>query len=432
MLRRLNVAAATLIAITATGVARAETLTLPSALAEARKAGTDLAVAKARVKVAESGFASANKLVRTNPQLSASYGTDAPFDNEGDSGWSLGLSHTLELGGQQSLRRDIVHADVSESVSEEARVRNQLLGDVVVAFYGLDTARRSVVVEKQIAALYDRLLVAARISFEKGGGSKLDLLTMQVETARINADLAKAGALASSLESDLTGLLGRTGAVALEPSTDDVPKIETFAVTALLEKALDQRSELAIARARRKSYVAQETLVGREVWLSPTISVGVSRDRNVWGPGGFIMAPGGVPGLLGVDTSWTLLNVGITIPLPFFDARASDRARAAAGIDLSTTEERAARVKIEAEVRSAVALANGLSASFASLEKARPAMKEALELIEKAFTKGESGISETLLGTERMLRAQLVWLAARGDYLRARALIDRAIGAWSS
>jgi outer membrane protein TolC len=59
-------------------------------------------------------------------------------------------------------------------------------------------------------------------------------------------------------------------------------------------------------------------------------------------------------------------------------------------------------------------------------------MAEVLELQEKAFTKGSTGISETLLGTERVLRAQLLWLAARGDYLRARALVDRAIGAWSA
>ncbi len=429
---RFPAAVTVLIVVVHASTARAESLSLASALAEAKKAGADLAVASARVKVAETGFASANKLVRTNPQLSASFGTDRPFENDGDRAWSLGISHTIELGGQQSLRRDIVRADVAESISEEARVRNQLLSDVVVAFYGLDTARRTVVIEKQISALYERLLVAARNAFDKGGGSKLEVLTMEVESARIAADLAKAQALAASLQAELAGLLGRTGASSIEAATDDVPKVETFSVDTLLTKASDQRAEIAVARARKRSFAAQETLVGREVWLSPTFSVGVSHDRTIWGPGGFRTTPGGVPGLLGVDTSWTLLTVGITVPLPFFDARASDRARASAGIDLSTTEERAARVKVEAEVRSAVALANGLSASFAALEKARPAMAEVLELQEKAFTKGSTGISETLLGTERVLRAQLLWLAARGDYLRARALVDRAIGAWSA
>jgi len=406
-------------------------LTLPAALAEARTASADLAVAKARVKVASAAFASADKLIATNPTLSGSYATGAPFGSS-DRAWSLGLSQTIEIGGQQALRHDLVESEVAGSEADGGRVRNELLADVVVSFYGLDTARRALVVENEIVTLYNQLLVVAKTNLDKGVGTKLDVLTLEMEIARLRGDAATAKGLGDSLEAELRGLLGRTGAIEIEPTTDEVPKIDIVDVEALVAKALVHRPELAAARARKKTFQVEGTLAKREAWLSPTLGIGVQSERMVFGLEGFVTTGAGVPGLVGIDERRTTLVLTLSIPFPLFDARASTVAKASAGYDLASAEERSARTKIEAEVRAAAAVAKSTGDAFAIQEKARAATIEAAAAYRESFEKRQIGLGEALLGEERVLRARLAYLAARGSYLRARALLDKVSGAWAS
>lgn len=411
--------------------AAAAPLTLSAALTEARSAAPDLVTAKARVGVANAGFASANKLVATNPTLSLGYATGAPFGDE-DRMWSFGISQTIEIGGQQGLRRAIVEGQVDESAAEEARMRNELLSDVVVGFYGLDSARRTVAVESEIVTAYESLLAIARTNLEKGVGTKLDVLTLEMETGRLRADLVASKAIAEALEVQLAALLGRMAGTKIEPSTEEVPVVATLDASALVAKGLANRPEIAAARARKRVFGSEGTLARREVWLSPTIGVGIQDERMAFGLGGFRLAPGGVPGLLGIDEHRTALTVSLSIPLPFFNPNSTAVAKSAAGLDLASAEERAATTKIEAEVRAAVLIAKGAGDAFAIHEKTRPATTEAGAAYLESFEKRQIGLGEALLGQERVLRARLQYLTSRSNFLRAKAIVDRAIGAWAT
>jgi cobalt-zinc-cadmium efflux system outer membrane protein len=426
---KLSVLAGALAFLTLSWPASAAPLALAAALAEARTSAPDLAVAKARVKVASAGFASANKLVATNPTLSFGYSTGAPFGSAGDRTLSFGLSQTIEIGGQQGLRRDAVAGEEAGGEAEGRRVRNELLADVVVAFYGLDTARRTVRWQADIVGVYEELLAVAQAALEKGGGTKLDVLTLQMELSRVRGDLATSRGLAGALEAELGGLLGRTGAVAIEPTVDEVPAVGAFDVDALVKKALEERPELAAARARQRLYRVEGSLARREAWLSPTFGLGLENDRMAFGLGGFQLGAGGVPGLLGIDERRTALVLTFSIPLPIFDARSRDVARSEAGFDLAVSEERAARVKVEAEVRAAAAQCKGAGEGLQLLEGARKTTDEAAAAYRESFEKRQIGLGDALLGEERVLRARLSYLAARGSYLRAEALLDRAVGA---
>lgn len=414
----------------ASRLASAATLTLDAALTEARSSSPDVAVAKARVQVASASFASANKLVATNPTLNFGYGSGAPFGNGGDRVASFGISQTIEVGGQQGLRRDAVAAEAEGAEAEGRRIRNELLADVVVAFYGLDTARRTVRFEAEIVTVYEQMLAAAKLALEKEAGTKLNVLTLEMELARVRADVATSKALVGSLEADLAGLLGRTGAVALEPAVDDVPGVADADVEALVKLGLERRPELAAARARQRTFRVEGTLARREAWLSPTIGLGVQNERMAFGLEGFRLGAGGVPGLQGIDERRTSLVVSISIPLPIFDPRTRDVARSEASFDLASAEERQAKVKVEAEIRSAAALTKGAGEAFRMLESAWKSTDDAAAAYRESFAKRQIVLSEALLGEERVLRARLAYLAARGSYLRAKALLGRATGEW--
>jgi cobalt-zinc-cadmium efflux system outer membrane protein len=413
-------------------LASAEKLTLDAALTEARSSSPDVAVAKARLQVASSGFAAANKLIATNPTLNFGYGTGAPFGDGGDRVVSFGLSQTIEVGGQQGLRRDAVAADAAASEADGRKVRNELLADVVVAFYGLDTARRTVRLEAEIVTAYEQMLAATKLAFDKEAATKLDVLTLEMEVARVRADLATSKSLVTSLEADLAGLLGRTGAQTIEPTVEDVPAVADLDVEALVKDGLERRPELAAARARQRTFRVEGTLARREAWLSPTISLGVQNERMAFGLGGFVLAPEGVPGLMGIDERRTSLVVSLSIPLPIFDPRTRDVARSEASFDLAAVEERQAKVKVEAEIRSAAALTKGAGDAFRTLESARKSTDDAAAAYGESFAKRQIVLSEALLGEERVLRARLAYLVARGSYLRAKALLGRATGEWGS
>ena len=430
IVRNLALAATAVLAVWMPRAAWASPLTLSGALAEANTSAADLATARSHITVARAGFASADKVVATNPTLSASYTSGAPF-GDADRAWTLGVSQTFEVGGQQGLRRDVASSEVAASSAELSRVRNEVLGAVVIAFYGLDTARRVALVDREIAELYERLLGVARTNLEKGVGTKLDVLSLEVEVARLRAEEAGAVGLAASLEADLAALLGRTGAAAIEPLTDDTPVVPTVDPGALVAKALARRPELTALRARQRRFQAEGRLAVREAWLSPTFGVGVQRERMAFGREGFQLAPGGAPGLLGIDERRTAIVVSASIPLAVFDARAGTVARSSASFDLALAEEKAQRARIEGEVRAAAALVKSAGEAFAIQEKARAAATEAAVGYRDAYERRQIGVADLLLAQERLLRARLVHLGARGALLRAVAMLERATGAWT-
>ena len=75
----------------------------------------------------------------------------------------------------------------------------------------------------------------------------------------------------------------------------------------------------------------------------------------------------------------------------------------------------------------AAVVAKSTGEAFAIQEKARAATNEAAAAYRESFEKRQIG-----LGVERVLRARVAYLAARGNYLRARALLDKVTGAWTS
>lgn len=411
-------------------MAVAEPVTLDRVVTLARDAAPSVTVAKKRVTEAEAGFASANKLLRFNPKFQFGLATDAPFDNEGDRTLAFGLSQTVEIGGQQGLRRDIAGAEVATAAAEMRRTRNDVSSETVGTFFALDTARKQVSVEKQIAEIYKKLATSGRSLFERGAITRLDLATLEIETARVETQVERDNGAAAALESELGGLIGRPG-MALEPVTPERPPIEILGADEVVARALGGRPELAGARARQRTATAAGMLIGRELWLSPTFSVGLRHERVVHGVGGFRFGPGGVPNLLGVDNPFWIASADISVPIPIFEQRNTERSKAAAAFDLATAEERAILVAVETEVRAAVARANAAARAFELQEKARATMEEMGPLYESAFARGATTVSDTLLGEERVLRARINYLMVRGEYLRARALVERAAGAWS-
>lgn len=408
----------------------AEPMTLSRVLALADSAPR-VAGARARVEVARAGLATSGRLLRHNPTLRAGLETDAPFGNDGDRTLSVGVEQTVELGGQQGLRREIAGAEIEDAAAGAKRARNDFIADVSASFHALDTVKRRVLVSRQVGDLFTRMASTAQSQLARGSITRLDVAALELEKSRFDAQLLRDAGMVEAAEYELAGLVGRPG-LRIEPVGEE-PSGEgaSSGVESLVARALRTRPELAAARARQRSASGQETLAGREAWLTPTIGVGIKNERLVFGRDGLRFGPPGAPGLLGVDHRVTIAGVDLSIPLPLFEQRNTDRARARADRAVAAADETTAHSAIEAEVRAAAAQVRAASKALAAYEKTRVVAEEAAVLLDNAFARGAATVNDVLVGQERILRARLADVAARGELLRLRVELDRAVGAWA-
>ncbi len=415
--------------VLAATTARAEPMTLERVLALVNEAPR-AHVARARAVASRAGVRTANKLLRHNPTLRGSLETDAPFDNDGERSLGVAIEQAFELGGQQGLRRDLAGAESDEGAASSAGAVADLKTEVVARFFEVDTLARELAVGRQVAEVYRRLSVSAAALVERGAITRIDLAVIDLEKTRVEAQLARDSGWLEAESRELASLAGRP-TLAIEPVTSDAVAPLAASADALVADAVVRRPELAATRHRQRGATAKESLALREVWLTPTVAVGVKQERLVFGRGGLRLDAGAAPGLNGVDHRMWVAAVDLSIPLPVFEQRNTDRARAQGELAIASAEELATRDRIEGEVRAAAARADAAWRAFEISSTTRTVAEETSALVESAFARGAVTVNEVLVAHERILRARLGVVRARGDVLRARAVLAGARGHWS-
>ncbi len=405
--------------------ATADTMTLRQAIDAARSA-PQAAAARARAAVSQTGFASANKLLRHNPTLRASGESDFLFDRDGDRSLAVALSQTIEIGGQQGLRRDRAHAEAAAGAAELRREQIDIVAEVTAAFYSAEGLARQLELDRDLAALHARIAQTAQALVQRGSITRPEAVAADLERVRADAAVERSAGASEAAERRLAALVGRpAGRIAAVASAAPTAVPED---AALVARALATRPELAHARARRNMATSEESLAAREVWLSPTLELGLRDERLVFGRSGLRLPAGALPELQGVDNRMTLVTAEVSFALPVFEQRNSDRARARALVAAARGEEIAMVPRIEGEVRAAAAEVRAAARVVAETEKARALSEEAARLYESAFIRGALTVNDALLGHERILRARQSHVVARTELNLARARLDVALG----
>jgi len=355
-------------------------LTLEAAIRLSLENNPDLRASGARVEAASGRAQQAGKW--SNPDLELST-EDWPMDQGNgfsDAKQLIGISQSLPYPGKKSLDRRIGGAGVKLSGAELAVRRTEIVRDVKAGFYRVLAAERMVEVTGKLVSIAESAAATARKRVDAGAAAFQEQLRaeVQLEQARSGqADQQRELAVARQAlavllgwpelkTARLVGTLVETPNVALLDVNQDEWLTRHPSAAAALANA--ERAELEARRARLEKY--------------PDVKLGVA--------GGRIGA-----------TDESIVQLGVSLPLPVLDRGKGREREAHANVQVAKAELQAVQQQLQREWTNARERYRTAMQHVACYrERILPKAEEALRLVQTGFEQGKFGFID-LVDTQR-------------------------------
>ncbi len=355
-------------------------LTLQHALGLAMKHNPGLQASGARKEAAQGRSQQAHTWQNPELELSAE---DIPVGSSRISQGKhmVGISQTVPFPGKKRLDGEIGDADVMSGDAQWRLHRAELAREVKICYFQVLAAERSAQVAADLVRLAESSAEAARKRTDAGDTSVQEQLRAEIQMEQARTGQADAQKEVIEARQDLVVLLGVPAmrAVVLSGIPDEA------AEPAVLSQGPDvwlaRHPAMVVARAKCKLAESTARRAGLEAYADPKIGVSGGRDET---------------------TDENLMELRLSIPLPFFD-RGKGRIREGKALvreaeaELDATEQ-----KLLGCWRAAVARFRTAAAQVkAQRERVLPKSEEALRLVRAGFEQGKFGFID-LLDTQRM------------------------------
>jgi len=330
--------------------------------------------------------------------------------------------------------------DFEKTSSELAAARERIISSQYIQ----DRQKQQVVYD--VASLYlkaltyDDLMEAARSTrkslqalmtqtqelADAGRAVPADVLKISARLAQIESDLATLEAGHSITVNQLAADMGYEGD--LPPLVYAVPEktlpVVSESVPELVQEAMTNRPDLISHQHEIQATQAQETAAHRSRW--PRIEL----RGGVYEYAGSSPSSSAGPQADSPDTTADDWGIGLRITFPLFDAglRAGQIASATAQAELAKTAERKLRLKIEKEVKSALA---ELESAEKRVQATRQSVVQAKEVLRNERLKYEAGrsvINFVLDAEAALLTNQSLLKQAQRSVGIARLILDLSLG----
>jgi cobalt-zinc-cadmium efflux system outer membrane protein len=383
-------------------------VTYRQALASARVAAPDLAVARGQEHIAEAEVGVAG--VYPNPSFSVATSTQAAR-------FSAGASIPLIIFGQRGAAMDASRAELATVRVETEAVYNDVRSATARAFIDLWLAQKTAAARADGAQVATRIEAAVVYLVEKGKSPETDSLRVHAERLRADADAQEAEGLVDVAASELSRWIGSPGEALLRAEGDPdvpVPPPPLSALAARLDGNPQIRREQADARAAEARADRERALV------RPTLSLDLGFDA--YDP--TLVTP--CTPQITVDCGGTPpvnYRAGLTLDVPLFNQRGPmiDRERAAA--DAARTRASAEHTRQLSALVAAYRTFLAVSARVKALDEAVvPAAEAAAARTEEAHTLGYAPLFAVLDAEKARIDAKITLLEARAA--RANAWVD--------
>lgn len=397
--------------LAANGVRAEEPLRLADVVAAALDANPSIAVARQRAQAMREVPAQVSAY--DDPTLSWE-GWDIPESLRVDQAENniFRLSQKVPYPGKRTLA-GMAATREADAASEDVRTSQlDVRAAVTRAYADLWLAHERTRIIGRDRALIERSAKTAESQYAVGQSTQADVLRAQVELTHATIQERTAGLAIDRARAALNALLSRAPSQPLGvPEPPAVRHIDA-SVDTLVERALQQRPELA----------AQRSTIGREtsgvelarLGTRPDFEVSVGRFLNYGRSDGF-----------GAMASVTLPFVQELISGKYGAAVGEARARVAG----AESEMRRLRDAVQREVAEAYAMANSAALEHDLARSTHvPHAEQAVRVTEAAYVSGEVDFA-ALLDTLRMMQAtHLQHIEAAAAYERAVADLERAVG----
>jgi outer membrane protein TolC len=372
---------------------------------------------------------------------------------------SLGITITqplLQGFGIDVNRRFIRIAGNEEKIAN--LVFNQqvitTVSSVIRLYWDLVSLRADVRVKEQALATAQKLYDDNKQQVEVGTLAPLQLKQAAAEVARAKQDLINSQSLVDQQEIVLKNVLTRSGSS--DPSLDSVhivtldhitvPQSDNLPpVSALVAEALRNRPDLAQAQIEITN--AGLSLKGSKNGLLPQLNIVAGATNNalagsvnplspIGSPPGTLRSPdpfllGGAGAVLSqiFQRNFPDYGIGFQLNIPLRNRVAqADVARDQLQMRQSEVRLKQTENQVSVEVQNAVVTLRRARASYDAAVETRQLQQEALEAEQQRFSVGQSTSFFVIQYERDLAQARSTEVIAMGNYAKARAALDRALG----
>lgn len=406
---RMRAAALAALASLAMADAGAQALTLPEAWRLAEERNPALRSAAATMHGARGQLAESRAPLWNNPEASLEGSrTRIPQAEERYRGWTLGLSQTFEIAGQQGLRRGAAEAELATVEAQVAEARAQLRAEVEERFVQVLALQLRAGVERETVALVAQAEAAMQKRLDAGESSRLERNLASVEAERARNQLTQVEELITQSRAELASLLQLPPAD-LPEVAGELRRAAGYTLEELLQSGV-RRHKLASLGKREDA--ARERLALERAARYPDLTLGVTTGRD------------GPPGL-----RENVLGFAVSVPLPVFRRNDAGVGRAMTELAQVQIEKQSSERDIQAAVRTQWRRVEQLEARAGRLRgSVARTLEENQRLSRRAFEEGEIGALELVVVNRQLAELRRDVLEAETELRLARVALERAAG----
>lgn len=389
-------------------------LTLEAAWQLADQSNAVLKSARANLATAEGQLADTQGLLWNNPQIAAErVRHTVPDPGLGDRTqreWSVGLTQTLEIAGQQGYRRTAAEQELAALRETIEEARRQLRAEVEQKFVRVVSLQLRAEMETGLVDLIKENSAVTRKRFDAGEDTKLDANLAEVELGRAGNQLEIVAEQLIQARADLATLL--------QLPAEKLPTVKgSLAGNPELPYTVDQLLAAAASRAQLRALDHREQAARHRLGLEraavyPDVTVGLSSARE--GPG---------------DAREKLVGLSVSIPLPFFRRNAAGIGKASAELTQAEIEKQAAARDTRARVLTLWQKLDSLRQRVRRMDQSvLQRLEENQRLSTAAYRAGEISLVQMLLATRQVLDTRREVLEAMTDFALTRSELEQSAG----
>jgi len=325
--------------------------------------------------------------------------------------YMLTIEQEISGRGKRDLRAAVAQKDAEIASNDVAVSARQTLTDLKHAYATLLVSRKAAELYSQSATVLRQLADASESKYASGRISQQDVLKPVLELSKLYDEALMSRQQADLATAQLNVLMGRSADAPIGPLEDVPLSSDLPAIGELVQLAIDHQPELQAARLAIDRAKAELAIAKGDARPDYTVQ------------GGYMLTPRGTD-------AWTG-HVAITWPsAPWSRGKVSARiAETAAGV--TATEARVQAV--ESTLRLAIQQA------FIRFETAKqraaliqttivPQSRQALEVSRVGYESDRIDFLTLLENQRTLLNEQLDYARALGDFVEARADLERAVG----
>ena len=344
---------------------------------------------------------------RTGPAPPAIINTD-PNNHYSN---TLSLSQTIFDFGKtynqvqiQSLGKESSQADLQD-------ISEQVILGVKQTYYGYLQAKMSRDVAQDTVNQFQQHYEIAKVFFETGKISKIDVTSAEVNLSNANINLLKAENALRIAKITLTNAMGIMNAPEYEIKDDLAYRPYDISLEEALKNAYKNRPDLLSTLKKKEGL--EKTIDLNEKGYLPVLAGGA--------------AYGYTGNDIAMDKEW---SVGVTLTFPLFSGLSTkyqvDEAKA--NLDLLKANEDSLMQKVYLQVESACL---SLKEAAERISAGKIIVKQAEETVELARGRYAAGVGSSIEITDAMItlnNAKMTYITALADYSVAQANLEKAIG----